>query len=161
VSVFWHWALGLEGLGWYRGHRYHHYRAATADPRLRWIAWPARSRNRLPQKVWVARRVHIALLRLLFRARGPPSSYRGSLRARARACGILRVLWKSASCSRQVIVIGCTQPDDRAVPLPSVISGLWTAPWTVISGFGLCEESTCLERTTFCSLFAVLCDSAL
>lgn len=26
VSVFWHWALGLEGLGWYRGHRYHHYR---------------------------------------------------------------------------------------------------------------------------------------
>lgn len=63
VSVFWHWALGLEGLGWYRGHRYHHYRTAAADPRLWRIAWPARSRDRLPQKVWAARRVHIALHR--------------------------------------------------------------------------------------------------
>lgn len=63
VSVFWHWALGLEGLGWYRGHRCHHYRTAAADPRLWRIAWPARSRDQLPQKVWATRRVHIALLR--------------------------------------------------------------------------------------------------
>lgn len=66
------------------------------------IAWPARSRDRLPQKVWAARRVHIGLRaprrsRVVLFSSGPLSGtflvpsgrcalHRGSSRARARAC---------------------------------------------------------------------------
>lgn len=54
---FWHWAFGLEGLGWYRGHWcHHHHHHPTA-----WIHEFGGSRgphNWLPQKLWAARRVH-------------------------------------------------------------------------------------------------------
>lgn len=50
-------------------------------------AWPARSRERLPQKVWAARRVHIVPLRarsILFRE-PPEAATHIFVRARARA----------------------------------------------------------------------------
>lgn len=70
VSSFWHWAFGLEGLGWYRGHWCHHH----PTPWIHDFGGSRGPHNWLPQKLWAVRGVHFGLLRAATASSSLPDS---------------------------------------------------------------------------------------